>query len=116
MIDAGAPLRFFYPKEGGFLHVTTIDAVASTKHPKEAQMWINYVLDPLSQLGHAYEVPYGPTNKTLAAVLAAYPDVSKKFPVLGSADAKLLTTPNWQTVFDEYPSLVENWNRIVKSH
>lgn len=114
MIDEGAPLRFFYPKEGGFLHTTTVDVVKGTTHPKEAQMWINFVLDPLSQLGHSYEIPYTPVNKTLDAVLRAHPEISKKFPVPGTDEIKLLTKPDWNVVFDDYPALVDNWNRTVK--
>src|SRR5262249_31661708 len=50
MIDSGFPGKFVYPKEGGHLHATTLDVVATTKYPKEAQMYINYALDPLAQL------------------------------------------------------------------
>ena len=54
MIDAGFPGRFMYPKEGGFLHTSTIDVVAGTKYPRQAQLYINYVLDPLFQLALLY--------------------------------------------------------------
>ena len=75
LIDKGVPLAYVLPKEGGFGNMTTIDMVKGTKYAKEAQAYINMVLDPLPQLGQANEIPYGPTNKLLAPVLAAYPEM-----------------------------------------
>src|SRR5262249_10657801 len=89
LIDKGVPLKFILPKEGGFGHQTVIDVVAGTRHPKEAMTFLNYVIDPLNQLGQAYEVPYGPTNKLLASVIAAYPDLAKRFPWSAEDLAKL---------------------------
>lgn len=115
LIDSGFPGRFFYPKEGGFLHTTTIDVVAGTKHPKEAQMYINYVLDPVSQLSQAYanDVPSAPAIRTLAGVLAEHPDVTKKFPA-SAGDLKQLAVPDWAAVYANFDKLVDDWNRRVK--
>src|SRR5262249_45425636 len=88
MIDKGVPLKFIYPKEGGFGHTTSIDVVANSPNATEAQLFVNYVLDPLPQIGNANEVPYGPSNKLLEEVLKAYPELSKRFPV--AADLKKL--------------------------
>lgn len=79
LIDKGVPLRFVHPKEGAFGHQTVIDVVAGTPHAEAAMMFVNYVIDPLNQLGQAYEVPYGPTNKLLASVIGAYPDLATRF-------------------------------------
>ena len=111
LIDSGFPGKFIYPKEGGFLHTTTADVVAGTKHPREAQLFINYSLDPLFQLAILY-FPYGPVNKSLDQVLSDYPDLAKKVPTSSLAQ---LSVPNWKAVFSNYGALVDQWNRIVKS-
>jgi hypothetical protein len=46
-----------------------------TSHVKKAVTFVNEVIDPLNQLGQAYDLPYGPTNKLLAPVIGAYPDL-----------------------------------------
>ncbi|MGE3148602.1 MAG: ABC transporter substrate-binding protein [Pseudorhodoplanes sp.] len=113
LIDQGFPLKFVYPKEGGLWHLSTIDMVAGTPHPKEAQMYINQVLDPMAQLAQANEVPYGPSNKVLAPVLAAYPDLAKKFPS-GPEDLKKLRSVDPFVMNREYPKWVDTWNRTVR--
>ncbi|MSO92453.1 MAG: ABC transporter substrate-binding protein [Rhodospirillales bacterium] len=113
MIDEGFPLKFIHPKEGGHGKLTTIDVVATTKHPKEAMMFINQVLDPLTQLGQANEIPYGPTNKVLAPVLASYPDLGKKFPA-SPEDLKKLYIPDSVAINSQYERWVDLWNRKVK--
>lgn len=113
MIDKGMPLKFFYPKEGGFGHLTPIDVVAGTPNPKEAQMFINYALDPLNQLGTANEVPYGPTHKLMAPILAAYPELAKRFPS-SPEDLKNLYIADPTVVNANIPKWVDQWNRIVK--
>lgn len=112
MIDAGFPGRFMYPKEGGFLHTSTIDVVAGTKYPRQAQLYINYVLDPLFQLALLY-FPYGPVNRSLDEVMKDYPSLAKKVP---TGNLAALSVPDWKTVFADYGDLVDHWNRVVASH
>ncbi len=111
LIDAGFPGRFTYPREGGFLHTSTIDVVAGTKVAREANLYINYVLDPLFQLALLY-FPYGPVNKSLEEVLTDYPGLSEKVP---TGHLKELSVPDWNTVFADYAGLVDQWNRVVVS-
>jgi putative spermidine/putrescine transport system substrate-binding protein len=115
MIDSGFKGRFIIPKEGGYSHITSIDVVASTRSPKEAQEFVNFVLDPVAQLGQAFEIPYGPVNKTLETTMLAYPEVSKKFPMPGNAMMKRLSDPNWNVIFDNFPAVINAWNRTVKA-
>jgi len=112
MIDRGAPMRFVIPTEGGFGNMTTIDVAAGTRHAREAHAFINFVLDPLPQLGQAYEIPYGPTNRTLAPVLAAYPELSKKFPA-SPEDLKQLILVDWKIYNSNHEQAVQLWNRNV---
>ena len=111
LIDSGFPGRFVYPREGGFLHTSTIDVVAGTKVAREANLYINYVLDPLFQLALLY-FPYGPVNKSLEEVLTDYPALSEKYQ---PAISKELSVPDWNTVFADYAGLVDQWNRVVVS-
>ena len=111
LIDSGFPGRFMYPKEGGFLHTSTIDVVKGTPYAHEANIYINYVLDPLFQLALLY-FPYGPVNRALDEVLKDYPDLAKKVP---TGNLSELSVPDWDTVFADYADLVDQWNRIVIS-
>jgi len=112
MTDRGLPIRFLLPKEGGYGNMTTIDMVKGTKHPKEAQEFINLVLDPLPQLGQANEIPYGPANRLLGPVLAAYPDLAKKSPS-SLADIQKLRLVDWTVYNANSDDAVELWNRKV---
>jgi putative spermidine/putrescine transport system substrate-binding protein len=112
LIDKGVPLKFIYPKEGGFGHESTIDVVAGTPHPKEAMMFVNQVLDPLAQLGQANEVPYGPVNKLIAPILAEYPKLASRFPSSPEDLAKLYIA-NPKDVNAQYAKWVDEWNHTV---
>lgn len=114
LIGRGVPLRYVLPKEGGYFGMTTIAVAASAQHRKEALDFINDVLGPLSQLGMVSEIPYGPTNKLLAPVLAAYPDVAKKFPSSPEDIAKLKVI-RWDVFHREYAHAVDLWNRMIAS-
>ena len=112
LIGRGVPLGFVLPKEGGYFGMTTISVTANTPHRKEALAFINEVLGPLAQLGMVSQIPYGPTNKLLAPVLAAYPDVAKKFPSSPEDLAKLKLI-NWKVFHEQYPRAVDLWNRRI---
>lgn len=112
--DQGLPIRFVLPKEGGFAGATTIDLVRNTKSPKEAQQYINLVLDPLPQLGQANEIPYGPTNRLLAPILAANPSLSQKFPS-SPEDFQKLYVVNWEAYNKNFARINSLWNRRILS-
>jgi len=114
LIDRGVPLAFTLPKEGGYFGMTTISVSATTPHRKEALAFVNEVLGPLAQLGMVNQIPYGPTNKLLGPVLAAYPEISKKFPS-SPADFAKLKQINWKVFHEQYPHAVDLWNRKIAS-
>lgn len=114
LTDQGLPIRFTLPKEGGFAGATTIDVVRGTKAPKEAQQYINLVLDPLPQLGQANEIPYGPTNRLLAPILAANPTLAQKFPS-SPEDFRKLYVVNWEAYNRNFPRIHSLWNRRILS-
>jgi putative spermidine/putrescine transport system substrate-binding protein len=112
MIDKGLPIAFVLPKEGGLVGMGMLDVVKGSKHPKEGFAYINAVLDPLPQLGQAYEIPYGPTNKLLSPVLANYPALSKKF-TASLADLKQQYVPDWSAYYEDLDQVLDLWNRKV---
>jgi putative spermidine/putrescine transport system substrate-binding protein len=114
LTDQGLPIRFMLPKEGGFAGATTIDVVRNTKALKEAQEYINLVLDPLPQLGQANEIPYGPTNQLLAPILAANPSLAQKFPSSPEDFSKLYVV-NWVAYNKNFPRISSLWNRRILS-
>lgn len=113
LMDKGVPLKFVIPKEGGLGHETVIDVVAGTAHVDAAMTFVNYVIDPLNQLGQAYEVPYGPTNKLLASVIGAYPGLAKRFPS-SPEDIARLYRPDLKVVNANTPKWIDMWDRIVR--
>jgi putative spermidine/putrescine transport system substrate-binding protein len=114
LIDQGLPFAYVLPKEGGYRGMTKIDVIAETKHREAALAYINEVLGPLSQLGMVFEFPYGPTNKLLAPILAAYPEISKKFPA-SPEDLTRLKPINWSVFNKMLSRAVDVWNRQVAS-
>lgn len=113
MIDQGYPVGYAVPKEGSVLGIDTVDMVAGTAHPKEAQEFINMQIDPLSQLGWAVEMSYGPSNTTLKSVFEAYPDLARKMPS-SEADLRKLYTPKWGLYNANLAKATDYWNRNVK--
>ena len=113
MINKGYPIGYVIPKEGSILGIDTVDMVASTSHPKEALSFLNMQLDPLSQLGWALEMSYGPSNKTLASVFQSYPNVAKIMPS-SAADLEKLYAPNWDLYNANLKKATDFWNRNVK--
>lgn len=113
LIDEGFPAKYVIPREGAFAYATTIDVVRGTKYSKEAQMFLNFVLDPLPQLGQANEIPYGPTNRLLAPILQGHPELAKKFPA-SPEDLNRLYRPDWNYINANYQAWVDRWNREIR--
>lgn len=113
MINQGYPVGYVIPKEGSILGIDTVDMVASTVYPKEAQKFIDMQIDPLSQLGWAVEMSYGPSNKSLANVFAAYPELARMMPA-SEADLQKLYAANWELYNANLKKATDYWNRNVK--
>ncbi|MFT4268434.1 MAG: ABC transporter substrate-binding protein [Xenophilus sp.] len=112
LIDKGYPLKFVEPKEGAVSSVTTIEVVKGSKHVREANQYINYVLDPVAQIGQAWDIPYGPSNKIVAPVIQAYPDLARKLP--GTEERiRALYTPDWGVYWANHEKAVDLWQRQV---
>jgi putative spermidine/putrescine transport system substrate-binding protein len=111
-IDKGLPLGYVLPPEGGIFGITMLDVVKGTKHEKEAFEYINTALDPLSQLGQAWSMPFGPTTKLLAPILEAYPEYSHKF-TWKFDDLRSVYHPDWAEFYKHQSDTMDEWNRKV---
>jgi putative spermidine/putrescine transport system substrate-binding protein len=114
MAQRGAPIRFILPKEGGFADVGTIDMVANTPHPAEAQAFINFQLSVQPQLQWATAFLAGPANPAATAQLKDRPDVLAKFPSSPEQLDKLINV-DWHAFWPQYPGLLDQWNRMLSS-
>jgi putative spermidine/putrescine transport system substrate-binding protein len=94
MSDRGLPIGFVTPTEGTIGNTDTVALVAGSRHPKEAQIFINAMLDPFAQLGMAKLLPTGPTNRLLESIVAADPEWSRKAPATAEA-RQAMYLPNW---------------------
>lgn len=112
LIDKGVPLKYLRPKEGAVVGMGMLDVPKGAANPKLGYAYIDAVLDAYSQLGQAYEIPYGPTNSLLAPVLKAYPDISKKF-TASLSELKEAYVPDWAAYNASAEKAVDLWNRQV---
>jgi putative spermidine/putrescine transport system substrate-binding protein len=113
LIDRGYPIGYVVPKEGSVAGIDTIDMVANTPRAKEAHMFINMQLDPLSQLGWAMELDQGPPSPVLASVFKAYPHLAEKMPS-STEDLAKLYVPDLGLYNANLKTAVDYWNRNVK--
>jgi putative spermidine/putrescine transport system substrate-binding protein len=113
MIKQGYPVGYVIPKEGSILGIDTVDMVAGTAHPREAQQFIDMQLDALGQLGWAVEMSYGPSNAALQSVFAAYPELARTMPS-SEADLARLYSPDWGVYNANLARATDYWNRNVK--
>ncbi len=111
LIDKGFPLAFVGPEGGAVGTGATLEVVKGTQHPREANLYINYTLDPVAQIGQAWDIPYGPTNAAVAPVVDAYPELKKKLP----PQLSTLDRPDWKAYWDNHERAVELWARKISS-
>jgi putative spermidine/putrescine transport system substrate-binding protein len=112
MADRRLPIGFVTPSEGAIGNTDTVNLVAGTRHPKEAQMLINDMLDPFAQLGMAKLLPTGPSTTLLADVIAADADWARKAPVTPEAH-KALYLPDWSVFNKNLKKATDHWNRVI---
>jgi len=112
MADRGLPIGFVMPSEGAIGNSDTVSLVAGSRHPKEAQELINYMLDPFAQLGMAKTLPTGPSTKLLAAVIEADPEWGRKAPVTPEAH-RALYLPDWAVFNKGFKKATDHWNRVI---
>ncbi len=113
MADRRLPIGFVVPKEGGIGNTDNVGVAAGTRHPKEAQLLVNYILDPFAQLGMSKLLPTGPSNKLLESVVAADAELSSKAPATPEAH-KALYLPDWALFNKNLKKATDYWNRKIQ--
>jgi putative spermidine/putrescine transport system substrate-binding protein len=96
-IGKGSRLRFCYPKERGFGHLTTISTVKGASNKKLADLFVNLVLTQGYQYAQAIETPFGPVNVNVVGPLGEFPKIGERCP-LGGAGLERLTIPPWKSI------------------
>jgi len=107
-ISKGSRIRFCYPKERGFGHLTTISTFKGTKKKRLADMFVNLVLTQGYQYAQAIETPFGPVNGQVMGPLGAFPKISERFP-LGEAGLDKLVIPPWKAINAIRPDVEKYW-------
>lgn len=110
MADRRLPIGYVLPKEGAIGNTDTVNLVSGSQYPKEAQLLINYMLEPFAQLGMSRLLPTGPTNKLLTGVIAADHDLIRKAPATPEEHSKLYL-PNWDVFNSQLKRANDLWNR-----
>jgi putative spermidine/putrescine transport system substrate-binding protein len=113
MADRGLPIGFVRPIEGSIGDADTVSLVAGSRHPKEAQELINYMIAPFAQLGMAKLLPTGPTNTLLSAIVDADTEWSRKAPATAQA-IRSLYLPDWPTFNKGLKKATDYWNRKIQ--
>ncbi len=113
MANRGLPIGYVIPAEGTIGNTDSVNLVAGSRHPKEAQQLINYMLDPFAQLGMAKLLPTGPTNRLLAAVAEADPAWVSEAPVTAEA-RRALYLPDWAAFNKVFKKATDYWNRVIQ--
>jgi putative spermidine/putrescine transport system substrate-binding protein len=109
MAEAGAPLKFVYPKEGATVIVSATCPVVGSDLPEESQALVNYLISPDVQKIIAAGMGLGPVNKTveLSDELAA------KVPY-GADTVEKFYAVDWTKVNPQREEWSKRWTREIE--
>lgn len=110
--EAGKGINVAYsiPKEGSVIAFDMLAIPADAKHPKNAQLFINYLMDPQVAASNTNAVHYA--NGNLASEQFINPDVKSDPGVYPSAEVKAKLQPEL-VVGDDYNRLLtRTWTRF----
>lgn len=105
MKAAGQPAGFTIPKEGTVGYQTWLGVVKTTKAPKAAHAFIDFILSKSGQEKLVRHIGYSPVNRDV--VVPA--DMKQYFP-----DQSAVLVPDWRYLSSMIPTIVERWNREVE--
>ncbi|MEF2074718.1 ABC transporter substrate-binding protein [Consotaella aegiceratis] len=109
LADTGFPAKFAYPKEGAVALMLAACPVVDSNLPDEAQAFVDYLLDPETQVELADAMGSGPVNQKaklpddLAAVLPYGPEQIAK-----------LIAVDWDTINAKREEWTARWAREVE--
>jgi putative spermidine/putrescine transport system substrate-binding protein len=107
-IDAGAPLAWAVPDEGGYMNASTIGIAKGTNKLAAAQKYVDFVLSAEAQAGNAEFIYLNPVNRETQVPA----ELSKK---LGLDALPRLKVPDWGTIVKVLPEWTARWNREITS-
>jgi len=108
LIDQGAPVAFVYPKEGALSGMTAACVVEGAPHQELAQLFVQELLSPETQLALA-QTGFGPVNSKVTLP----PEIAQKV-VYGSEKVSSLVPVNWTPLNRDRAELIRRWNREVE--
>jgi putative spermidine/putrescine transport system substrate-binding protein len=106
---SGFPIEFVYPTEGAGALLATANLVKGAPHPKLAQEFINFLLEPQTQVTDAETVFFGPTNSRtkLPEKLATV--------VTTQAEVKKLIHPDWAIINRHRAEWTDRWTKEIET-
>ncbi|MBP2300664.1 ABC transporter substrate-binding protein [Azospirillum picis] len=109
LTDTGFPAGFVYPKEGGVALGSAACPIAGSRHAKEAQAFIQYVLSPDAQKALAIGAGFGPVNKTVKL------DEKERVGLpYGSDEIDKLVVMDWATINENREAWNKRWSREIE--
>ena len=104
LIDAGKPVKYVIPSEGGMVGAVSYHIPRNTKNAELCKKFINFALSKSAQEAVCDGLVAGPTNTT--AVISA--KTRERVPPLDR-----LQLFDWYKVVPQMPALTDRWNREV---
>ena len=106
---SGFPIQFVYPKEGAGALLATANLVKGGPNPSLAQQFINFLLEPQTQVTDAQTVFFGPTNSR-----TKLPENLAQI-VTTQADVKALIDPNWAVINEHRADWTDRWSKEIET-
>jgi len=102
--QAGMPIEFVFPEEGGNLVPTIASLVKNAKHPEAAKAFINFLLTDEVQTMYATELFYSPATN-----VALPEDVAKALEI----DRSKVVQFDYQVISDSMDQWLDRFNREI---
>lgn len=109
MVEAGFPMGFVRPKEGGIVLMTATCAVEGGPTPELAQKFVAHLVSPAVQQAFSAQYGSGPTNRTVQLP----PEIAARV-VYGEEQVKELVAMDWDTINRNRMEWTRRWQREVE--
>lgn len=106
--ERGAPIDFAYPKEGAGFFTNYFEVVKNAPHPKAAQLFVNFLISPETQLVIAKGAIAAPINKKVVI-----PDKLKAMVPADEAAVKRMIRIDRAEMNRQLDTWAEAWNREI---
>ncbi|SHJ22399.1 putative spermidine/putrescine transport system substrate-binding protein [Roseomonas rosea] len=109
MVEAGFPMGFVRPKEGGVVLMTAACAVEGTPNPDLAQKFLAHLVSPEVQASFSRQYGSGPTNRNTQLP----PEIAAKV-IYGEEQVRGLVSLDWGTINANRTEWTRRWQREVE--